>query len=203
VRAEAEGAAAQALARIDKPARRSALVCDVLGRAQSVDSHNTLLGLLPACGDATALAALKAADADSDPRIRDAAVRALADWPDASAWDALAGVYREPGSEALRGLALRGLVRLAGEENSHFDAKLVEHYRQLLAGAHSDADLRLILGALGGAAQPEALELALPLLDNSGVRAEAEVAVKKIAEAIKAQHPKAAQEALNRLQPKP
>jgi ribosomal protein S20 len=46
------------------------------------------------------------------------------------------------------------------------------------------------------------LDLALPLLANSGVRAEAEIAVKKIAEAVKAQHPKAAQEALNRLQPK-
>jgi HEAT repeat protein len=203
LRSEAANAAAQAIARIDKPARRSALVCDVLGRAQSVDSHNTLLGLLPACGDATALAALKAAAEDSDSRVRDAAVRALADWPDASAWDALAGVYREPGSEALRGLALRGLVRIAVEENAHPGPSLVEHYRLLLAGARSDADYRLILGALGGAAQPEALDLALPLLTRPGVRAEAEVAVKKIAEAIKAQHPKAAQEALNRLQPKP
>ena len=52
----------------------------------------------------------------------------------------------------MRGLALRGLVRLAGEENAHPNAKLIEHYRQLLAGAHTDADLRLILGALGGAA---------------------------------------------------
>jgi hypothetical protein len=42
----------------------------------------------------------------------------------------------------------------------------------------------------------------LPLLNNSGVRAEAEVAVKKIAEAIKAQHPQVAQEALNRLKSK-
>ena len=73
----------------------------------------------------------------------------------------------------------------------------------MLEGARGDADLRLILGALGGAAQPGALELALPLLDNAGVRAEAEVAVKKIAEAIKAQDPKAAQEALKRLQSKP
>ena len=152
-----------------------------------MDSRIALLGLLPACGDATALAALKAATADSDTRIRDAAVRALADWPDASAWDALADIYRQPVTESLRGLALRGLVRLAGEENAHPNAKLIERYRQLLAGAHSDADLRLILGALGGAAQPEALELAVPLLDNPGVRAEAEVAVKKIAEAIKAQ----------------
>ena len=143
VRAEAENAAAQAIARIDKPARRSVLVREALGWAQSVESRNALLGLLPACGDAPALTALKAATTDADSRVRDAAVRALADWPDPSAWDALAAIYRQPGTEALRGVALRGLG------------------------------------------------------------AEAEVAVKKIAEAIKAQHPKAAQEALKRLQSKP
>jgi HEAT repeat protein len=199
MRSEAESTAAQVIARIDSAARSSAPVRDALGRTQSVDDRIALLGLLPACGDAPALTALKAATADADSRVRGAAVRALADWPDASAWDALAAIYRQSGTEALRGVALRGLVRLAGEENAHPGPGLVEHYRQLLAGAHSDTELRLILGALGGAAQPEALELALPLLDNSGVRAEAEVAVKKIAEAIKAQHPKAAQEALNRL----
>ena len=36
----------------------------------------------------------------------------------------------------------------------------------------------------------------MPLLANPGVRAEVELAVKKIAEAIKAKHPKAAREAL-------
>jgi hypothetical protein len=202
VRSEAESAAAQAIARSDAPARRSAPVRDALRWAQGVDSRIALLGLLPVCADAPALTALKTATADANSGVRDAAVRALADWPDASGWDALSAVYRQPGTEALRGLALRGLVRLAGEENAHPDAKLVERYRQLLAGARGDADLRLILGALGGAAQPGALQLALPLLNNSGVRAEAEVAVKKIAEAIKAQHPQVAQEALNRLKSK-
>ncbi len=203
VRSEAEGAAAQAIARMDDTARRTAMVREALGWAQSMDSRIALLGLLPVCGDATALAALKAAATDSDSRIRDAVVRALADWPNVSAWDALADIYRQPATESLRGLALRGLVRLAGEENAHPGAKLIERYRLLLAGARVDADYRLILGALSGAAQPEALELAVPLLDNSGVRAEAEIAVKKIAEAVKAQHPKAAQEALNRLQAQP
>jgi HEAT repeat protein len=202
VRSEAVSAAAQAIARMGDPARRSALVREALGWAQSVESRNALLGLLPGCGDAAALAALKAATDNSDFRVRDAAVRALADWPDAAAWDTLAGIYRQPATESVRGLALRGLVRLAGEENAHPSARLIERYRQLFAGARGDADNRLILGALGGDAQPEALSLAVPLLDNSGVRAEAEVAVKKIAEAIKAQDPKAAQEALSRLQPK-
>ena len=203
IRSEAANAVAQALSRIDNPGRRSALVRDALRWAQSVDSRITLLGLLPECADAAALITLKATAAEPDFRLRDAAVAALAEWPDTSAWDALADIYRRPAAETVRSLALRGLVRLAGEENAHPSPKLVEHYRLLLEGAHGEADLRLILGALGGAAQPGALELALPLLANTAVRPEAEVAVKKIAEAIKAQHPKAAQEALDRLQGKP
>jgi hypothetical protein len=188
---------------MDDPASRSSLVRAALGSAPNVDSRIALLGLLPGCGDDSALATLKAAAADGDTRVRDAVVRAMADWPTAAAWDALADIYRQPATESLRGLALRGLVHFVGEENAHPGAKLIEHYRVLLAGARGDADNRLILGSLGGAAQPEALDLALPLLNNSGVRAEAEVAVKKLAEAIKAQHPKAAQDALDRLQAKP
>ena len=114
----------------------------------------------------------------------------------------MVAILHQPVSEAARGLIIRGLVRLAGEENAHPNAKLIARYRELLAQAHSDADLRLILGALGGAAHPESLQLALPLLDNAGVHAEAEVAVRKIAEAIKAKHPQAAEEALKRLQAK-
>ncbi len=36
----------------------------------------------------------------------------------------------------------------------------------LLDGARSDGEIKLILGALGGAANPDALKLALPLLDK-------------------------------------
>jgi HEAT repeat protein len=202
VRSEAASAAAQALTRMDKPSRRSALVRQALGWAQRIDSEIALLGLLPGCGDAAALAELKTAARNPDSRIRDAAVSALAEWPDVSAWDALADLYLQPATELVRALALRGLVRLTGEQNAHPSAQLIARYRLLLTKAHSDADIRLILGALGGDAQPEALQIAVSLLNNAGVRAEAEVAVKRIAEAIKAQHPKAAQEALSRLQNK-
>jgi HEAT repeat protein len=202
VRAEADGATAQAIARTKDPANRSSAVKAALGWAQSVDSRIALLELLPACGDAAALNTLKSATVGPDTRLRAAAVRALADWPDISGWEVMIAVYHQPISEAARGLIMRGLVRLVVDENAHPNAKLIAHYRELLSAARSDADLRLILGALGGAADPEALQLALPLLENTGVRAEAEAAVKKIATAIKAQHPQAAEEALKRLQSK-
>ncbi len=203
VRAEAEGAAAQAIGKVEDAPSRSAAVLDALRKAQGDDSIIALLRLLPRCGDAQALVVLKAAQQDSSAPVRETAVRALAEWPDASAWDVLVGIYRQGSTEALRSVALRGLVRLAGEGNAHPDSKLMDQYRQLLSASRGDADLKLILGALGAAAHPDALQLASPLLANAGIRPEAEAAVRKIAESIKAQHPEAAQEALQGIQAQP
>ena len=202
VRSEAESAVVQAILKVPDASRRSEAVCGMLDQAADAEVRCSLLRLLPSCGDAKALAALKAASASAEPRLRDTAIRALAEWPDSAAWDILAGIYRQPENDSHRALALRALVRLVGEENAHPDARLRDHYRQLLAGARSDEDRKLILSALAGVAHPEALQLALPLLSNSGVRAEAELAIKKIAESIKAQHPQAAQDALQRLKEK-
>jgi HEAT repeat protein len=202
VRSEAANAASQALGKMDDVADRSALVRDALRRAPTVEDLTALLVLLPRCGDAPALAVLQAAQTDPDARVRDAAIRALADWPDASAWDALESIYRRPANDAVRGLALRGLVRMASDENAHPDSKLIERYRELLASAHSDADLRLILGALGAVAHTDALQLAVPLLAKDSVRPEAEVAVKQIAQSIKAKYPAEAEDALKKIQEK-
>jgi hypothetical protein len=201
VRPDAENAALQALARMPRAPSRSALVRGALGRAHTADSRQSLLGLLPGCADALALATLKTAAADSDPAIRDAAIRALADWPDAAAWDTLVGLCNRPGNEALHGLVLRGLVRLASEGNARPDGALIERYLLLVASARTDAELKVILGALGGVAHPDALHLAGGLLTRPGVRAEAEAAAKRISAAIKGQYPGAVPEVLRQIQP--
>jgi hypothetical protein len=100
-------------------------------------------------------------------------------------------------SDAQRSLALHGLVRLADEANAAPDEKLLGRYRELIEGARGDDELKRVLGALGGDADPAALKLALPLLERPSVRAEAAAAIKRIAEAIKQQHPEAAQAALD------
>jgi hypothetical protein len=203
VRGVAESAAAQALARVESVAQRSSLVRNGLGRAKSFEGRAAMLALLPSCGDSDALAVAQAAAKDLDARVRAPAVRALADWPDDGAWETLAQIYRRPESETFRAIALGGLVRLAGEANAHPTAGLVERYRLLLAGAQGDGDGKLILGAMGGAADPGVLELAVLSLDKPGVKAEAEAAVRRIAAAVKATHPQAAEAALARLGAKP
>lgn len=198
-RDDAEIAAARALAKMAQASARSAAVRAALSKSTDLDARCSLLRLLPKAADAQALAALQAAGKDQDARIRDAAVRALATWPDASGWAALWAVFQKPESNTHRALVLRAMVRLAGEQNAQPDAALIARYRQLLAGARNDDERKLVLGALAGAAHPETLQLALSLLAQPGVRAEAALAVRKITAAIKAQHPQAAQAALEQL----
>jgi HEAT repeat protein len=199
VRRSAEAAILRVLVSIDEPAKRTAIVGGKLASAPNTEARIAIIRLLPTAGDAQALAMVQRLVTDADPAVRDAAVRALADWRDLSAWDALMVIYERPASETHRVLALRGLVRLATETNAKGGPERIDRYRRLLVGAHGDNDQKLILGALSGVAHPDALTLALPLLSNAAVRAEAELAVKKIAERIKTSHPQAAQEALEKL----
>lgn len=198
LRSEVEGFVEQAVGATENPARRSVAVRDALNQTREVDSRCAVIRLLPACGDASAFAALTTALSDAGAGVRDAAVRALAEWPDMSAWNPLFTIWTKPDSDAHRSLALRGLVRLADEANAAPDEKLLARYRELITGARDDNELKQVLGALGGAAHPEALKLALPLLDKPAVRAEAAAAARKIAGAIKQKYPEAAQAALDR-----
>ena len=150
-------------------------------------------------GDTASLAALQAAVAGGDSRTREVALHTLAAWRGVAAWDTLAGIYLKPLNGAEHAMALRGLVRIAGEGNAYPDAALVGRYNQLLTGAQGGRDCKLILNVLAGVAHPDALALALPLLDVPGVHGEAAEAVRRMASAIQKTHPEAARSALQRL----
>ena len=198
LRGEAENAARRALARIEKPAQRSATLFAALGEATAPEVRQAFLRMLPEVADRKSAETVRRALKDADARIRESAVRAFAQWPHAEAWNDLMDVYREPEQEKLRSLALNGLVRIAQAGNAKPDAALIDRYRQLLAGAKSDADRKLILGALGGVASAEALEIVKPLLSDPAVKAEADLAAKAILAAIRKRDPEAAREAVRR-----
>jgi HEAT repeat protein len=187
-RSDAEAAVAQALLVTDDRIRRSEAICDALRQTAEPEARCSLIRLLPNCGDDKAFEALDSARGDQNATVRDAAIRALAEWPDAIAWNSLAQIYEKPDNEPHRVLALGALVRLAGDQNAHPTAQLVAKYGTLLDHARNDEDRRLILGALGGLAHPDALKLAESLLTQPEVQAEAEAAVKQIAASLKKDH---------------
>ena len=189
----------QAVLTIDDAKARSESVRAVLAQTFQTPGRAALVRILPLCGDTNSLKVAIRCLNDPEPPVRNSAVTSLAEWPDDSAWDALANIHKTPREPRYRPIALRGLVRLASEKNAKPNARLIERYRYLLVAATDDNERKLILGALGGAAHPEALKLAVSSLNYPRVRAEAEAAIKKIAEAIKEKHPEEAKLALNRL----
>lgn len=197
---DAQAAVGQILRRATTPAQASATVRQVLANTPAPAAQARLIPLLAFCADPQGLEQVVAAARTPEPTLRDVGLRTLADWPEASAWEPLRSLYQQAPSETERVLALRGLAHLLGEMNARPDATLISRYRELLASAKGETDRKLILGALAGCSHPEALALAVGQLDQPGVRAEAVLAVRKIAEAIKAQHPQAAEEALRKIQ---
>jgi len=196
---EAQASVGQLLQRLGKPGECSAAIRAALQRAPAATGPAALLPLLALCPDPAGLAEVERTAKSTDPALRDLGLRTLADWPDPAAEESLFALYKNATEEKDRVIALRGLTRLLGEQNAHPDAALIARYKDLLGGAQGDNDRKLVLGTLAGCAHPDALGLAVSQLSHPGSRAEAQLAVKRIAEAIKTQHPQAAADALQKL----
>jgi HEAT repeat protein len=198
-RSDAENAVARCLAKVPDPEKRADALSPTLATATDMETRSSLLRLLPTCAAPRALEALRQSLSDPSPAIRETAVRAFSDWPDMGAWEPLLRLYTQSTSASVAALSWNGLVRLAEEQNERPDSALIRRYSELINKARTGDDTRRVLGALSGAAHPDSLQLAVSLLSRPAVRAEAELAVKRLADQLKAEHPEAVSEALRSL----
>lgn len=146
--------------------------------------QGALLSVLGALGGAPALVAVRGAVRDYAPEIRDAAVRALADWPDAGAAPDLLQIVRSTTATGnQRDLAFRGYVRLVRESGGPPPEKL----KSLAAAASlatSPQEKMLVLAGLGDMLSVESLRLVTPHLSDPAVADEAGAVAVKIAEKL-------------------
>ncbi len=168
--------------------------------AGSVEARAALLAVTPVLVDARIRAALRSAVKDSNPAIREAAIRALADTRDPKLMPDLLAVAREVTEVNVRTVALRGYVRLATEEENALSAgQRVNALKQALALATRPEEKQLVLSGLAGVPDPEALQVAVGLLEERAIQAEAAQAVTQIAGAIMGAHSDAATAALKKV----
>jgi HEAT repeat protein len=165
----------------------------------AVPAKCALLRVLPAASTPQGLAAVQAALTSPDVAVRDAALRVLADWPDAPALPVLLGVLRSTQDETQRFFALRGAVRLLGLGGLSVQETL-KNYADLLAGAKKADDRKVILSGLGNVADPAALRMLEPLLTETPIQTEAEAAMLTIATAIMGPSPTEAKAVATKLQ---
>ncbi|MCY2989864.1 MAG: HEAT repeat domain-containing protein [Planctomycetota bacterium] len=158
-----------------------------------------LLGILARVPSASSLIALRAAAADADSVVQDAAVRGLADWPDAAAMPDLLGLARSAQKPAHKVLALRGVVRLAALPSAGPAGQLVKQLAEALTLATRVEEKKLVLGALAEVPDVAAMDLAAGCLSNQELEVEAATTVVKIAKKVQRTKPDAAGAAIKKI----
>ena len=167
--------------RMATPAERAGPVVTALKSAPA-KAKAALLRVLAAAGGPEALEAVRAGLKDSDATIREAAVRALAAWPDEAAAGDLLALARDAESATHRALALRGYLRLAvAQKDEAARVKLLDQVRPVAKTADAK---RMLLAGLGASPSGAALEMAFSFLADAEVRAEASVAALNICRAM-------------------
>ena len=144
-------------------------------------SRAALLGVLSGIGGADALALVVKDTASSDKDAQEAAVRALANWPEMSAATPLLAMAGKSGDKTHRTLAIRGYIRLISLPSNRTAAETVKLFAKAMEAAPGPAEKKTILGALAGVRTVEAMGLAMKYVDDSVLREEAAMAAVKIA----------------------
>lgn len=177
-----EKALAAACARApDKDACVGSVAAAIAGAGEGAKA--SLLRVLARTGGTKALEAVRAAVKDPSAAVQDAAVRALADWPDAAPADDLLAIAKTAEKETHAVLALRGYLRLAAAKECPADRK-PKMAAEALAAARRAEEKRLALGVLGSVKTPEALKAVVPCLDDKDLKEEAAAAAVEIAKAL-------------------
>jgi len=144
-----------------------------------------LLRVLGKIGDDSALPAVRAALADPDPAVIDAAVRALADWPTVAARDDVLGLAGSSLELNHRVLSLRAYVRMIGLEPNRSPEGAAADLLKVLALAPRPEEKKLVLGMLGRFPCVTSLKTAESFLSDPTVAEEAKLAADRIRRALK------------------
>ena len=164
---------------IEDAEARDDLLVEALATAPA-DKKARVLGALSRVGGADGLAATLAELNNADDDIRDAAIRALADWPDATAAPALLDLAKNTEELKYQVLALRGYGRLVAESGASDEDK-VAMYRDGLNTAKRPEEKKLMLKGLGDVRTDSSLSLVGECLVDDALVGEAALAAVKIA----------------------
>jgi HEAT repeat protein len=169
-----------------------------LARAQG-EPELALLRVLGTVGGPRALAAMRAAAAQSDASVKETAVRTLCDWPSVDALPDLAQITKTTADPRFKILALRGQLRLIPMQTAD-NAQKLSQLQEILPLLENAEEKRLALAILGDIPSADSLALVMPHLSSEGLKEEASVAAVAIGEKIVSSHPAEVAEAMKRVQ---
>jgi HEAT repeat protein len=199
VREIAENTVAAVARKIEGKNHQVGVVLAVLAGVEKTESRCSLLSVLGKIGDDSGLPELRKALKDDEVRIREAAIRALSDWPSAKPLSDVQNVARNSSIKLHKILALRGYVRLIGLDAESPSSEILAMYKEAMELAPDVAEKKRVLSGVSNTRSLSALRMAASYLDDASLQTEAESAVVKIAGSIFRTHQEPCKGALNKV----
>ncbi|MBE7500558.1 MAG: HEAT repeat domain-containing protein [Verrucomicrobiales bacterium] len=161
------------------------IVQGIAEHTHSPEARAALLAVGALLVDPQVRAVTLTAARDGEARVREAAIRSMCESRDPAFLPSLLALARDSSDVAYRALATRGYVRLVTDENASLDAKSrLARLREILAVAQRPEEQRVVLGGLAAVPDPTALALAVQLLEEPAIQAEAGRAIVQIAASL-------------------
>ena len=157
-----------------------------LGRKDiSIEARSSLLTILAKLELKSALSILLGSTKDEDPAVRQAALKAVADyWPNAEPLLALRNASRNDTDEQCRVIALSGYARMLTMPSKRPVKETLKLYREALDQVKSTKEKRALLTGLGSLIHRDALAFVTPYLKDKSVSTEAFQAALSITEGM-------------------
>ena len=182
--------------RVADKAKRDGCVLQSFAKADA-PTKVQLLAVLAAFGGDQPLEAARGALAEPGD-VRKAAVRAMAEWPDAAPLADLRQLAREEKDPVVRILALRGCIKMIGPSRLKTEEK-VQAFREAMELSTRPDEKRQVLSELGKVGHADSLKIVEPCLADDTLKREALQAYERIAESISGRQPALAKEALQKV----
>ncbi len=181
VRGEAENAVVSAAATTAAGENPAEAVLAALPSAPSPPVRASLLRVLGRIAHASALPVLYQSAQDAEADVKDAAIRALAEWPTGEPAQVLFGIAGDASaSQTHRVLALRGYIVMIPKQSDATDDQILDNYATALQMASRNEEKQLVLSKLGLVRHRRALEMARQQAGNPALKQSAEAAAQNI-----------------------
>jgi hypothetical protein len=154
-----------------------------------------LFEILAMLGGKEALTTVSLSASSSNEEVKDAAIRALANWPDFPASKALLVVANDPHVKGVHCvLAVQGVARLVKSADKEPAAVRVDAVLAAMKAAPRDEEKKLLLSALASVPDKRSAEAIRPYLNDPKFQKEAGLAAMTLAEALRRSDRSAARE---------
>jgi len=140
---------------------------------------------LTVLGGSEAMNAVARSASSPDAEIKDAAIRALASWPDFAATKSLLAIAADPATTQVHNvLALQGVVRLVKSSDHEPIADRLVAAQSAWTAAKRNEEKKLVLSALSSIPSAKSAETIKPLLNDPNFKSEAGIAAVTLAEGL-------------------